>query len=154
MGGLPVLIEIRPATDLAVVRELFREYQVAANAPVCFTTFDDELAGLPAPYAAIFVAWMDGEAAGCVALKPLGSLIGEVKRLYVRASFRQSGLAQSLMAAAAQSSRELGWVTLRLDTLPSMTAAIALYRRLGFLPVARYNDNPDPSAHFFELNLT
>ncbi len=63
---------------MALLRELFREYQAAANAPVCVASFDAELAGLPAPYVAILVAWYEGAAAGCVALKSLPDGCGEV----------------------------------------------------------------------------
>ena len=147
------MITIREATDLNDVRELFREYQAAVNAPVCFASFDAELAGLPGPYVTLLVSDVNGSPAGCVALKPLADQTAEVKRLYVRPAFRRLGLGEQLMRAVASAAQQLGYTTLRLDTLPFMTAAIELYHRLGYVPVDRYNDNPEPSALFFELPI-
>lgn len=115
------MIAIREAAGPDVVRELFREYQAAVNVPVCFASFDAELAALPLPYIALPVA---GSLAGCVALKPLTDQIAEVKRLYVRPGFRRLGLGEQLLRAVADAAQQLGYPTLRLDTLPSMTAAI------------------------------
>jgi ribosomal protein S18 acetylase RimI-like enzyme len=145
-------MRIRAAGDVAVVRELFREYQVGVDAPVCFTSFDSELAGLPAPYFAILVAEVDGVPAGCVALKALDGQIAEVKRLYVRAGFRRLGLGEQLMRAAVAAASGAGYGTVRLDTLPFMASAIALYTGLGFVRIPRYNDNPDADALFFEIS--
>ncbi|MBY0504913.1 MAG: GNAT family N-acetyltransferase [Bryobacteraceae bacterium] len=145
------MIEVREAGDLDLVRELFREYQTGVNAPVCFASFDSELASLPAPYAAIWIAWVGQEAAGCVALKP--GPFGEVKRLYVRPAYRGQGVSRALMAAAVAQAHRLGCASVRLDTLPFMAAAIALYESLGFARIARYNDTPDAGTLFFELPL-
>ena len=54
----------------------------------------------------------------------------------------------------ASTARQQGYTKLRLDTLPSMTAAINLYQRLAFTPIDRYNDNPEPGALFFELHIS
>ena len=145
---------IREAADLDVVRELFREYQAAVTAPLCFASFDAELAALPAPYSALLVAEVEYSLAGCVALKPLTDQIAEVKRLYVRPAFRHLGLGEQLLRAVADAAYRLGYTTIRLDTLPSMTAAIHLYQRLAFVPIERYNDIPEPGALFFELRIT
>ena len=145
---------IREADDLDVVRELFREYQVAGNAPLCFASFDAELAALPVPYVALLVAEVEYSLAGCVALKPLTDQIAEVKRLYVRPAFRHLGLGEQLIRAVVDAAYRLGCTAIRLDTLPSMTAAIQLYQRLAFVPIERYNDIPEPGALFFELRIT
>ena len=136
-----------------LARELFREYQAAVDAPVCFTAFDAELATLPEPYLEIWVAWVDGVSAGCVALKSLSDDVAEVKRLYVRPGFRRLSLGHQLMAATLDAARERGFARLRLDTLPSMPAAIAMYQQMGFVPIERYSDNPYPGTLFFELPL-
>lgn len=144
---------IREAANMDLVRELFRKYMTAVDAPVCFTSFDTELAGLPAPYVAILLAEVDDVPAGCVAIKTLAPDIAEMKRLYTRPAFRGLGLGEQLIRAAIAAAHESGYARLRLDTLPFMSSAIALYRRLGFIEIPRYNDIPVPGALFFELSL-
>jgi len=76
-----------------------------------------------------------------------------MKRLYVRPSARGSGTGRALVEASIARARELGYSTMRLDTLARMDAARALYLSLGFRPVERYNDNPIEGTLFFELPL-
>ena len=108
---------------------------------------------LPGGYEALLVARVDGEPAGCVALKPLADGACELKRLYVRPAARGSGAGRALAEAAVARARTLGYTVLRLDTLPAMAAARALYASLGFVPTRRYNDNPIPGVLFYELGL-
>ena len=108
---------------------------------------------LPGGYDAILVA-RDGEKiVGCVALRRLEDGACEMKRLYVRPSARGSGTGRGLIEASIRRARELGYTTMRLDTLPTMQAARALYVSLGFRPIQRYNDNPIEGVLFFELGL-
>lgn len=144
-------IEIAPASDWDLVRELFREYQEEAAAPVCFTSFDQELARLPDGYAGVLLARVDGAAAGCVAWREIEPGIVEMKRLYVRSAHRGCHLGERLVLALIEASR--GAERIRLDTLPHMEAAIRLYRRLGFHEISRYNDIPESGALFFEREL-
>lgn len=150
---------VRPCADMELVRGLFREYQAGVDAPECFASFDAELAGLPGEYAVILVAWASGadgyaeQPAGCVALRPMGDGWGEVKRLYVRPGFRGQSAGRELLEAAVAAARGLAYQGVRLDTLPTMTAAQSLYRRLGFVEVERYNAIPDSEARFFELSI-
>lgn len=140
--------------DVERARELFREYQVVAAAPVCFTSFEQELSRLPDGYEAILIAWgEDGEAAGCVAWRALGAGVAEMKRLYAREAYRGVGVGRRLAEQAMADAQARGFARMRLDTLPHMEAAIAMYRRLGFREIERYNDNPEARALFFERDL-
>ncbi len=155
MTGRVTIRPVEDAADLELVRVLFREYEAGVGAPQCFVGFETELAALPGDYGlpggALLLAWVDGAPAGCVALKALGGRMGEMKRLYVRPAFRAFGLGRRLVEAVIGEAKAAGCRALRLDTLPSMAAAQALYRDMGFQPIGAYSDTP--SALHFELRL-
>jgi putative acetyltransferase len=153
-------VQVRKARipdELCVLRELFEEYAVGLGIDLGFQGFEDELAKLPGRYAApsggLWLAIADGCAIGCVALRPLGSDLCEVKRLYVRSAFRGTGLGRRLAEAALAEAGRIGYGRVCLDTLPSMGGAIALYRSLGFADVDAYYDNPVPGALFLGRKL-
>jgi ribosomal protein S18 acetylase RimI-like enzyme len=143
--------------DLAEIRQLFREYQRSLDVDLCFQGFEEELATLPGAYAPpsgrLILALHRGRAAGCVGLRPLAGGDCEMKRLFVRPEFRGLDLGRRLAQRLIGEARAAGHRRLLLDTLPSMTAAQALYRRLGFRPIAPYTANPVPGALFLGLEL-
>ncbi|HZY05201.1 MAG TPA: GNAT family N-acetyltransferase [Anaeromyxobacteraceae bacterium] len=143
--------------ELALARELFLEYQRAIGVDLCFQGFQAEVAGLPGAYAPprgrLLVAWVDERPAGCGALRPIEGDAAEMKRMWVRPSFRGRGLGRAVAEALLAAARSEGYARIRLDTLPSMAEAQALYRSLGFVKVPPYNDNPHPGAIHMELRL-
>ena len=133
---------------------MFREYADAIGEDFWRRGFEEELAALPGYYDALLTARDGtGELAGCVAVKRLPDGTAELKRLYVRSPWRGTGLGRTLATAAVERARELGYSMLRLDTLPEMEAARALYASLGFVPAERFSDNSIPGVLFFELQL-
>lgn len=155
----PTGLAIRPASasDLAGVREMFREYAASLEVDLEFQDFERELAGLPGDYSPpdgrLLLSFSDGALSGCVALRRLLPEVCEMKRLYARPASRGQGLGRALAQAVLAEARAIGYSKMRLDTLPSMGAAIALYRSLGFTEIAPYRVNPVPGALFLELDL-
>jgi len=132
---------------------MFRDYLASLGPDGWFIDPEAELAALPGGYEAILLARDRDEIVGCVALRPLADRVCEMKRLYVRPSGRGTGAGRALVEASIARARELGYTTMRLDTLPTMDAARALYVSLGFQQIERYNDNPIEGVLFFELGL-
>jgi putative acetyltransferase len=150
---------VRPVheDEMDLVRALFREYQAHIGVDLCFQSFEEELAGLPGRYGPpggfILLAEEDGEAVGIVALRGLDADTAEMKRLYVPPARQGRGLGRELVARLLREARARGYAKLRLDTLPVMENAIAMYRRMGFREIAPYMANPVQGALFFELDL-
>lgn len=150
-------ILIRDATsehDIDEVRCLFREYAASLDYGICFETFEKELEGLPGRYAPpnglLLLAEVDEEPAGCVALRPLETSIGEMKRLYVRPEQRCFGLGRRLVEELLRRATQIGCTAIRLDTLPEMQEAQRLYRALGFREIPPYMASPIPGATCME----
>lgn len=150
----------RPA-ELDAVREIFREYAASLNIDLCFQGFEQELAGLPGDYAmprgALLLARVDGQVAGCCALRPLDAIdypnACEMKRLFVRKTFRGNGLGRQLAESVLEAARLHGYDHVLLDTLDDMEAARTLYQDLGFVEVAPYYHNPIAGAHYLKASL-
>ena len=144
------LVEATAESQIAAVRELFREYARLVDEPCCFVDFEREVASLPGPYKLFLL----DDAAGCVALRLLDAQTAEIKRLYVRSAQRGKGRGRALAEAAISAARQAGCARIVLDTLPKMREARALYGMLGFKPTAPYLANPTPGALCFELRFS
>lgn len=158
--GLPVMFQIIPATqppEVERAKALVLEYVEGLGVDLSFQAIEEELHGFPGEYAPpegrLLLAVSGEEAAGCVGLRPLEPGVCEMKRLYVRPRYRGHGLGAQLARAVIAEARALGYTAMRLDTLPSMKAAIGMYRELGFQPMTPYYRNPIEGALFFELRL-
>jgi ribosomal protein S18 acetylase RimI-like enzyme len=158
-------VTIAPASstaDVAEARALFVEYARSLDFSLCFQGFDRELAELPGRYAPprgrLLLARVGDEVAGCVALRDLGADVCEMKRLYVRTSYRDRHLGRALAERIVAAARELGYHTMKLDTVPKMERAIALYAALGFRETEPYGDpasgtEKPEGLRYFELSL-
>jgi len=143
--------------DVAVARELFREYADWLRVDLCFQDFERELANLPGDYAPprgrLLLAFHHEKAVGCVALRPLDAATGELKRLYVRPEVRGKRVGRRLVEQAIAAAKEIGYKRLVLDTLPQMSEAQALYRSFGFVQIPAYYENPLPGVVYMALTL-
>ena len=119
-----------------------------ADAP----TDDDYLAEVTpalvrAPHGAFLVAWLDDDAVGCGAVKPLDkdASIGEIKRMYTAPRARRRGVSRALLVALEARAAELGYGHLQLETGLAQPEAIALYESHGWhriTPYGHYKDSP------------
>jgi len=153
---------VETAEALDQVRALFEEYWNSFGFTPCFQNFSAELAGLPGAYAPpdgrLAIAFVDGHAAGCVALRRFdpgipsdrSSSLGfksraEPKRLYVRPQFRAHGIGRSLLNWVIAEARAAGYAELVGDSMPVMREALAMYERAGFelTPTTSPDGKPD-----------
>ena len=147
--------------DIEGVRTLFIEYAASLNVDLCFQNFSAELDSLPGEYGpprgALVFATVNGELAGCCAMRPLDGVdysnACEMKRLYVRPAFRGLRLGRQLAESILDLSRQAGYDCILLDTLDDMESARALYQELGFEEVPPYYFNPIAGAHYLKARL-
>ena len=139
-------------------RALLREYEEYVGVDLSFQGFEEEFRDLEHEYGppagVLLLVREEGQTAGCIALRNLGNGICEMKRLFMKPQFRGRGLGRKCAEQIVQIARETGYVSIRLDTLPSMRAAIDLYGSMGFNEIAPYTNNPVEGAMFMELVLT
>lgn len=145
--------------DFRLARALIEEYADWLGVDLCFQDYETEIAELDRVYAPpmgrLFLASVQGDVAGCVALRPLHTPgEGEMKRLFVRPAFRGLGLGRALAERSIAAAREIGYRRLRLDTWPpKMPEAQAMYRRLGCVETPPYYHNPVEGVIFLKLEL-
>lgn len=155
------LIVAQSPEELAGARALFQEYAEQLGVDLDFQHFEAELAELPGDYAAprgtLLLARVDGELAGCCALRPIDDVdyanAAEMKRLYVRKAFRGFGLGRQLAEAILEAALQIGYGCVLLDTLDDMESARALYADLGFEDIPPYYHNPIAGAHYLKADI-
>ena len=155
------LVTPSTAHEFLTTRQIFQEYADQLGIDLCFQNFDAELQNLPGDYAephgALLLALVDGELAGCCALRELTTTdypnACEMKRLYVRHSYRRLGLGRQLAEAILDAARVAGYHHMLLDTLTEMEAARALYQDLKFEEIPPYYHNPVAGAHYLKVAL-
>ena len=139
-------------------RALFREYESWLGLDLCFQGFEEELKSLPGKYSEpegrLLLADVDGELAGCIAMRKLDDGVCEMKRLYVRDEFRGQRIGNSLVDRIIDEARSAGYAKMRLDTYPAkMGKAVKLYESHGFREIEPYYSNPHDGVLFMEMDL-
>ncbi len=153
------IIAVRTPDDLAATIALFRAYAASLGVDLAYQDFEAELAAMPGKYAPptgelLLARGVDGAPLGCVGLRPIDpDGCCEMKRLYVSPDARGMGLGRALVEAVLDAAGRLGFRELRLDTLPDMADAQALYARMGFVRIAPYYDTPIAGTVFMARAL-
>ena len=144
--------------------ELFREYtdMLIAGDPsfkeyLAIQDYDEELKHLEGkygfPYGRLYLAYYDGELAGCIGLRKIDGQNCEMKRLYVRSQFRGKRIGTQLIQIIIEDARQIGYSCMLLDTLPFLESAIHLYREYGFYETDSYNESPMSTSIFMKMDL-
>jgi GNAT superfamily N-acetyltransferase len=141
----------------AIARRLVEEYAASLKLDLGFQKFDRELAMMETEYGppdgCVLLAGQDGDFIGCGGLRRSSAAACEMKRLYVQPGRAGAGAGRALAEALIARAKALGYASMRLDTLPSMSRAQRLYASLGFKPTAPYRYNPIEGTSFLELQL-
>ena len=160
MSGAHSLIRpLNTMQDLDDAIALFEAYAASLSVELDYQGFEAELAGLPGQYTPLAGALLlafdpEGEPLGCVALRPMRAEgCCEMKRLYMAPEGRGRGIGRALAEAVIGEAQWIGHREIRLDTLPDMAEAIALYRSLGFRPIEPYYDTPIAGTVFLAKDL-
>ena len=159
MSAGVTLGEAATASDLDAVRTLFAEYERWLGVDLCFQGFAEELRSLPGRYAPprgrlLLARDADGAVAGVVGMWPLGDDICEMKRLFVRPTWRGRGLGRALAEAIVGIAADVGYLRMRLDTLERLTEALDLYRSMEFEEINPYYHNPLGAVIYMERELS
>lgn len=145
------------AEDYAVASILFREYAAGLGVDLCFQGFERELSNLAEVYGlprgALLLARVDGDPAGCAAIRPIAEDVCELKRMYVRPPYRGQAIGQRMLDELISAARCVGYRRMRLDTLSHLSTALSLYRRNGFTECGPYYRNPTPGVVYMELDI-
>jgi ribosomal protein S18 acetylase RimI-like enzyme len=152
------IVNCETPDHLKDAKKLFQEYADSRPGDPALTEFPWEIDQLPGAYAApdgcLLLAYYENRPVGCVALHKWGEGIAEMKRLYVQPQKRGMSIGKSLVEMIITQAMTMGYLRLRLDTIPGMDKAQALYRAAGFKEIPPYRHNPNKGTLFFELRLS
>ena len=143
--------------EFGIGKELFLEYAGTLCFELCFQGFEQELADIRIQYAApegcLLLAYAGDRPVGCVGIRRWRGDIAELKRMYLKPELRGLGAGRILLESALQHARQLGYRSIRLDTLPTMETAIALYRAYDFHEIDPYRPSPIEGTLYLEKEL-
>ncbi len=153
---------IKPATtpqDYAAFGKLLREYAAKDLADSANSTIWQDLQDLPGRYGpprgAALLAYAGDELVACGALAATQQAgVAEIKRIFVRPAYRRQGLAHTLTQHLITQARTLAYQTAAISTWPENTQALALYRDMGFVPVAPFKIHTHAPLVFLGVPLS
>jgi GNAT superfamily N-acetyltransferase len=161
--SMPAIIPVTTDAHRADARELIAEYlnwinesaqrEYGLNFDVNAMIAADVADGtkFQPPFGRFYLV-QDGAASAAVGcLRRLSEHAGEVQRMYVRASHRGQGIGRLIVDRLIADAREIGYRTLRLESLKFLTTAHSLYRSAGFVEIMPYAGNSMENYHAPDL---
>lgn len=138
-------------TDMLISQDSsFKEYLDIQN-------YDEEIDHLEMkyglPYGRLYLAYCDGNLAGCIGLRKIDDENCEMKRLYVRSDFRGKHIGKMLVQQIIKDAKQIGYSHMLLDTLPFLKSAIHMYKSFGFYEIESYNNSPMDTSIYMKLDL-
>jgi len=145
------------SVEWSAARRLVEEYVTSLQVDLSFQDFEREIESLPQHYGppdGCFILAAENDAViGCGALRRFSESACEMKRLYVTPRHRGKGTGLIIVSALIERARALGYRSMLLDTLPTMSRAQALYASVGFTQTTPYRHNPVFGATYWRLDL-
>jgi GNAT superfamily N-acetyltransferase len=143
--------------DYKAAKELFLEYQQELGINLCFQNFEEELLQLPLMYGgkngSLLLALSGVNYIGCVAIRKKENEICEMKRLFIKPSYKNQGIGRKLVNQIIAEAIRLGYKKMILDTLERLSPAIHLYKNFGFKETSAYYKNPLEGVIYLEREL-
>lgn len=109
---------------------------------------DDPMKYVVEPGGQIFMAIVDGEAAGTVAMIPAGIGVFELTKMAVSPKFQGQGIANYLMQACIDFAAQRKAESVFLESHRKLQPALALYRKFGFVEVPT-----DPNSEYARADI-
>ena len=151
------IFQASSVADYAIAKTLFLEYQKELGVNLCFQSFEEELSQLPQMYGGkdgcLLLAKYDNDDAGCIAIRRKTAVTCEMKRLFVRPSYKNLGIGRQLVTEILEQARVLQYKHMVLDTLNTLIPALHLYQQFGFTQTAAYYNNPLEGVIYLEKYL-
>ena len=150
-------VSAKTGADYNAATSLFLQYADSLEIDLGFQHLDEEMQAIATqygpPHGALWLACCNGIPVGCAGIRRLDKHVAELKRMYVQPAFRHYKAGRGLLEHAVDTARALGYRSIRLDTLPTMKPALALYHSFGFKEIPPYCFNPVAGALFLEKEL-
>jgi ribosomal protein S18 acetylase RimI-like enzyme len=157
MGKDIVYKKLETNEEILGAKGLIVEYIQWLNQDLSFQNIDDELNNFPEKYkepeGAFFVAKENNEIIGCVGIKKLENDICEMKRLFVKDSYKGNGIGKRLVEIIIKEAKLKQYEKMRLDTLDAMEQALKIYYKNNFYKIEPYYNNPGSGVVYLERML-
>lgn len=135
-------------------KDIIIAYSGFLGIDLAFQGFSNELESLKEMYSSptgcMILAEASNKVVGAVGLRYLSDGVAEMKRMFVLPEFQGHGIGNSLVIEVLKQAKRLGYHSVKLDSIPELDSALALYTKHGFSPIKSYRYNPHPSAIFME----
>jgi ribosomal protein S18 acetylase RimI-like enzyme len=137
---------------------LFNEYANSLNISLAFQNFSEELNIIDTMYGSpsgcLLLVYNKEQAIACAAYRKIGEGICELKRMYIKPSYRRLKIGETLLEMLCSRAFDNGYTKMRLDTLDTMLPAIGLYKKHAFYEISAYYHNPNEGVVYMEKVLS